>query len=202
MVGERAKLLEREIGKCKRCHIEFPQCNWTKPSGMQRGSYLARVMIIGLEPGNTEVESGVAFSGRAGRTLRSWFESIGLSESFISNDMYLTSLLKCSSGGQVKDKMIGNCRKFLAEQVKIIRPKVVIPLGSVCIKVLLGLRGDLRTIVGNVYKEHGLAKLFPGDPDFVPLPHPSPRSSWHSKRRDLLLSALQLLKTSIEKNRK
>jgi len=194
--------LEQQIAECERCIDQFPNITFTKPSSIYRGPYSATMMVIGEEPGASEVENRVAFSGPAGQVLRHWLEQAGFRRDRLADQVYFTSLLKCNTRGKLKDAMIGNCIRFLETQVAIVKPSVIVPLGSLCNRVLLGHKGSLTEIVGNSYSEGDLNKTlfrrFSAEIVFVPLPHPSPISAWYKIHTDLLEKGIQLLKNTME----
>jgi uracil-DNA glycosylase family 4 len=160
--------------------------------------------IIGEEPGKTELGTGEAFSGPAGKRLMEWLKKAGLGDDReeIFQNAYFTSLCKCN----VKEKRhytaaVGRCIPFLYEQFRILSPKIVITLGSKPLNILYNYPGDLNDVVGKIFTEEELigATLFPvfeGDYHIVPLPHPSPLSRWLNDdgNKMLLEKSIEILK--------
>ncbi len=188
--------IQERIKGCELCLRDFPD-RMTKPPPMQRGGHTGGIMVIGLEPGNTETNTGKAFSGPTGKTLRGWLTRIGLDDERIESEVYMTSLLKCNSGGKLHPKMIGNCAPILDDQIALVKPRLVLLLGVWSIQEILGFQGTLKEIVGMAYRESSLNlrlfTRFPEGTSFVPLPHPSPISPWYKQNGDLLDRALGVL---------
>jgi uracil-DNA glycosylase len=101
-----------------------------------------------------------------------WFERAGLSR----GEVYLSALCRCfpgkaKGGGDLAPSraMISNCRPHLLRELELLRPKVVMPVGGLAIKELLGTT-RLSEAVGEAVRRDGIV--------FVPLPHPSGASTW------------------------
>lgn len=148
-----------------------------------------RTMLVGQAPGKTEVHTRRPFSGPAGKRLEVWLASAGLDR----DDLYFSALARCFPGEKPgggdrppSRTMISNCRGHLLREFEILRPEVVIPVGGMAIKELLGIP-RLDEAVGRVHDRDGIA--------YVPLPHPSGASTWtnHPQNRELLENALGVL---------
>ncbi len=123
------------------------------------GSIDAQLMFVGEAPGADEDEQGEPFVGRAGQLLTKIIQATGLSRA----DVYIANILKCrpdtpgQSAGNRKptpDEM-ATCIPYLHEQIDLIRPKVLIALGTTAVEGLLGktlgitkLRGQWQTYRG------------------------------------------------------
>lgn len=94
---------------------------------MGAGSENANVMFIGEAPGKQEDEQGQPFVGAAGKFLNQMLESIGLER----EDVYITNIVKYRPPGN-RDPLDDEKEAFwpyLAKQIEIIRPKVIVTLG-------------------------------------------------------------------------
>lgn len=103
------------------------------------GKYAARVMIIGEAPGREEDEAGVPFVGAAGRYLDRVLAGTGLDRS----DFFITNTVKCRPPRNRTPKSIevGTCTaNYLFEQIELIDPQLVMLLGGVAAKAVLGLK--------------------------------------------------------------
>lgn len=165
-----------------------------------------RVMLVGQAPGKVEASGGRPFAGRAGRTLFSWFAGIGLDEALLRERMYIAAVTRCFPGAHPRgrgDRVPSprereTCAAWLASEIGIIRPRLIIPVGRLAIGALLGPM-PLDRAIG---REHRLAAdsrwTAAGAPPghvVVPLPHPSGASSWiHAPgHRALLRESLRLI---------
>ena len=147
---------------------------------------LSKVILVGQAPGPREGALGRPFAWTAGRTLFRWFEeSTGLAEADFRERVYIAAVARCfpgkaSGGGDRKPDFeeIARCRTYLAGEVGILRPSLVLAVGSLAITEVLGKEAagkKLDALVGRVIRTtwHGVTL------DVVPLPHPSGASPWH-----------------------
>jgi uracil-DNA glycosylase len=159
----------------------------------------ARVMLVGQAPGPREVVDRRPFAWTAGRRLFSWFEqTLGISEDEFRARVYIGAVIRCFPGRDLKnggDRVpdateIANCSAHLDRELRILRPELVIAVGTLASKQLLGI-AELKHAVGRV---HRLARAGHTS-DVVVLPHPSGRSTWTNKRENaaLLERSLKLI---------
>ena len=157
-----------------------------------------RAMLIGQAPGKTEMSGGQPFAGRAGRTLFRWLHDAGLDERTARDWLYISAITRCypgphraGRGDRVPSQAERErCSDWLAEELRIIRPRVIVPVGKLAIERLLGAR-PLDQVVG---REHDVEHEG-GRSVAIALPHPSGASSWiHAPgHRALLERSLVLL---------
>jgi uracil-DNA glycosylase len=143
---------------------------------------LSRVFLLGQAPGPHEAKFGRPFAWTAGKTLFAWMaRSFGASEEQFRERVYMAAVVrafpgKTSGGGDrvPSPAEIEASRGFLAREVEILRPRLVIPVGRLAIEQVLGRGPRLDEVVGRqIHLEyHGVAV------DVVPLPHPSGASTW------------------------
>jgi DNA polymerase len=91
------------------------------------GSPASEVMFVGEGPGFHEDQQGRPFVGPAGRFLDELLGAAG----FRRADVYITNVVKCRPPGN-RDPLPGEieaCRKYLARQIEILRPKLIVTLG-------------------------------------------------------------------------
>lgn len=152
-----------------------------------------RVLLVAQAPGTTEARQGLPFVGPAGRRLEGWFERAGISR----EEIYLSALARCfpgkAKGGGDKAPsraMISNCRPHLLREFELLEPRIVVPVGGLAIRELLGI-GKLVDAVGQTHRRDGIV--------YVPLPHPSGASTWLNapENRERLWRALAALKEAM-----
>lgn len=152
-----------------------------------------RVLLVAQAPGVTEASVGLPFVGPAGRRLEGWFERVGISR----EEIYLSALARCfpgkAKGGGDKAPsraMISNCRPHLLREFELLRPRLVVPVGGLAIKELLGIE-RLADAVGLTHRRDGIV--------YVPLPHPSGASTWLNapENRERLWRSLAVLKETM-----
>jgi DNA polymerase len=123
------------------------------------GNPQADLMFVGEAPGADEDIQGEPFVGRAGQLLTKIIEAIGLRRS----DVYIANVIKCRPPGNrnpAPDE-VATCQPFLFEQIDIIRPKVIVALGTFAAHALLGTDAPISRIRGRVQPFRGGIKLVP-----------------------------------------
>jgi uracil-DNA glycosylase len=157
-----------------------------------------RAMLVGQAPGQTETGGGQPFAGRAGRTLFRWLAAAGLDEATAREWLYISAITRCYPGPHPSGRgdrvptprEREHCGGWLADELRILRPAVLVPVGRLAIDRFLGAR-PLVEVIG---REHDVTHEG-GRSVAIPLPHPSGASSWiHAPgNRALLDRALALL---------
>jgi len=149
------------------------------PRAIYSGGQSARLMIIGQAPGITEKEAGRPFNAGSGARLFQWLACAGIQEHWFRTTQYLTSVTKCYPGRSnsgSSDRVPTRteqalCRPYLDQQINIIDPALVIPVGRLAINLYFPPKQALSNIIGTQKRVHGRW--------VVPLPHPSGASRWH-----------------------
>ena len=95
----------------------------------------ARLMLVGEAPGKNEDLQGEPFVGAAGHLLDELMASIGITR----EDAYIANVLKCRPPGNRDPQQdeIDSCKGYLREQIRMIRPEVVVTLGNFATKLLV-----------------------------------------------------------------
>jgi DNA polymerase len=160
-----AALRERALACVKCAHLASSRKN----VAFGVGSIDAQLMFVGEAPGADEDEQGEPFVGKAGQLLTKIIQATGLSRA----DVYIANILKCrpntpgQSAGNRKptsDEM-ATCIPYLHEQIDLIRPKVIVALGTTAVEGLLG-----KTL--GITKLRGTWKTYRGTP-LMPTYHPA-----------------------------
>ena len=93
------------------------------------GSFHSRLMMIGEAPGEQEDLQGIPFVGRAGQLLDRYLYAVDIKR----EDVYIANILKCRPPHN-RDPLPAEedaCIGFLREQVRLIRPRVIVCLGRI-----------------------------------------------------------------------
>ena len=144
-----------EIGDCVRCKLH--------KMGRRQivfgvGNPEADLMFVGEAPGADEDIQGIPFVGRAGQLLTKIIEAIDLKR----EDVYIANVIKCRPPGNRNPEQdeVETCEPFLFRQVDIIKPKVIVALGTFAARTLLRTLDPISRLRGRVYDYRG-AKLIP-----------------------------------------
>jgi uracil-DNA glycosylase family 4 len=154
-----------------------------------------RAMLVGQAPGVREGEERRPWRGRAGQTLRRWLE---LEEEAFYATFYCAAITRCYPGRNLSGRgdrapsreEIELCRFWREWEMRLLRPPLVVPVGGLAIRELLG-PVPVTEAVGRRYPfAEGIA---------VPLPHPSGVSGWLNEpaNRDRLGRALGVLREEL-----
>jgi uracil-DNA glycosylase family 4 len=185
------------IDRCTSC-AEFTR-GFLKPRPLVRGGK-SKLVIIGQDPGSTELTSGRAFSGQSGSRLDEWLMKCGLDRARV----YLTAALKCPVPDPKHQKrMLVRCRHFLDAQLAALRPRVVITLGKVAFDEMAVDETPFSEAICRFYdtrQENLLVGRRPFDYLLVPWPHPSGRNRWLNEpsNRSLLENTFRRVKSVLE----
>ena len=140
--------LERAVRNCRACELHATRRN----AVFGEGPVPARLMIIGEAPGRTEDETGRPFVGRSGKLLSRLLEGAGIKR----EQVFITSVLKCFPPDGIKESYIDNCRPFLDEQLRQVKPSLVVLLGRTSVKAVLGLKNGMSSIHGRTFEKDGV----------------------------------------------
>jgi uracil-DNA glycosylase len=118
------------------------------------GNPNARLFLVGEGPGATEDAQGRPFVGQAGTLLNGILEAIEVPR----DSVYITNIIKCRPPQNRKPlpDEIAACIPYLHRQLEIIRPKVILALGSTAAEALLGVRKSLGDLRGKVHTYNGI----------------------------------------------
>jgi uracil-DNA glycosylase len=155
-----------------------------------------RAYMYGQAPGVVEGEEHRPWRGRAGKTLRRWLE---LEEEEFYATFYCASVTRCYPGRAPSGRGDRTptpreqelCAFWREWELEILRPQLIVPVGGLAIKRLLGLSG-LASSIGRRYELDGAT--------VVPLPHPSGASGWLNApdNRELTARAAAIVRDELE----
>ena len=146
--------IRTDIGDCKRCRL----CERRTNIVFGDGNGKAELVFIGEGPGHDEDVQGLPFVGRAGKLLTQMIEAMGLQR----RDVYICNVVKCrppENRAPEKDE-IAICSPFLLRQLDVIQPKVIVCLGAVALKALLGAERGITHLRGQWLEYRG-TRLMP-----------------------------------------
>jgi uracil-DNA glycosylase family 4 len=149
-------LLRAHIGDCTRCKLH---ALGRRQVVFGVGSPTAQLMFVGEAPGADEDLKGEPFVGRAGQLLTKIIEAIGLTRA----DVYIANVIKCRPPGNRNPEPdeVATCEPFLFEQIDVIRPRVIVALGSFAAHALLKTDAPISRLRGRVHDFRGGSKLIP-----------------------------------------
>jgi DNA polymerase len=147
--NQKLEALAGHIRGCTLCPLHESRTNAVPGDGKPA----ARVMIIGEAPGRDEDLSGHPFVGAAGKFLSQVLEGTG----FTRDDFFITNTVKCRPPKNRTPRRleVDTCTSnFLLEQIALLNPKLIMLLGSVAAKKLLGVQ-SVTEARGRVIEHEG-----------------------------------------------
>ena len=182
--------LAARMKRCRKCGL---------PNGVSAvfGQFDSpRWVLVGQAPGKKEVALGRPFAGAAGRRLFEWLAEAGFEEEQFRSFCYVTAMMKCFPGsgerGDLKPsrQQVANCAPWLEQELALVSPDVLIPVGQLSIERFLG-KAKLEHLIGRRFRRVIAGRRV----TLIPLPHPSGASAWTNApaNRVLLQRALRLL---------
>ena len=170
--------LDRHVTRLIRCR----RCPRMKSTPVSGGAVLSEVMLIGQAPGPREPTLKRPFAHTAGQTLFRWFEQFcGMNEAAVRSTIYFAAVCRCfpgkSPGGTDRvpaPDEIRNCSSWMNDEIEILKPRLIIPVGRLAISQVLQCI-KLEDVIGRQFQACRAEYSF----DLIPLPHPSGASPWH-----------------------
>ena len=164
---ESLDVLNYQIRACERCSLSVTR----KHALTGEGNINARIMIIALSPGVKEDAKNQMFIGPSGQVFNKLLYAAGIDRNLI----FMTNLVKCMLPKNRKPSLeeIESCSIFLNDEILLIQPEVLVPLGYYATRtVLLKYHADPSAAEMSFTKINGKLLLLEGRKIF-PLPHPA-----------------------------
>jgi len=137
-----------EVSSCRKCGL----CHKRKRTAFARGSVGAQVMFVGEAPGLEDDAQGKPFVGRAGALLDKMIAAMQLDSAYICN------VMKCRppDNRRPEPSEIDRCLPYLHEQIAMVRPAVIVVLGSVAAGAVLDTADGVEQLRGGwrLYRGH------------------------------------------------
>ncbi len=155
------RMIREDIGDCTRCALHTGRNKIV----FADGSPNARLMFIGEGPGADEDAQGLPFVGRAGQLLNNMIAAMGLKR----EEVYIANVVKCRPPGNrtPEPEEANTCSPFLFGQIDVVRPEVIVALGSTAATYLLGQRQPLAGLRGRVHAFRGSKLIVTYHPAFL-----------------------------------
>ncbi|MBN2412844.1 uracil-DNA glycosylase [candidate division KSB1 bacterium] len=159
--------LNKGLKTCGTCQLSLTRNNVL----IGEGSLDTRLLLVALSPGKEEDAHNRMFIGPSGQVLDKLFKTTGIRR----DSVYITNLIKCILPKNRRPKMeeIESCSRFLFDEIAIIRPQIIVPLGYYATRTILTkyhadpppARRDYSPLYGKL--------LFADNQAIFPLPHPA-----------------------------
>ncbi len=180
------KLLEELRIKAERC-TKCPLSATRKKVVFGEGGVRLRVMMIGEAPGREEDAQGKPFVGRAGKLLDEILHNLGVGR----ENIYITNVVKCRPPGNRPPRRseVEACEEYLLGQFSAIKPRLVMLLGGIALKAILGEHYSITYIRGRHIVKEGVV--------FLPTLHPA-SALYNPKNRELIEEDIRKFKALLD----
>ena len=147
--------LEQVMLACRACPLYQSRQHVVCGNGYRQ----ARLMFIGEGPGQEEDRQGLAFVGRAGEMLGNMITAMGFDRAAQNAErgVYIANIIKCRPPGNRNplEEEAQACLPFLQRQIELVQPEVIVLLGGVALKHLMGMIG-ITKLRGNWLEYRGI----------------------------------------------
>ena len=170
--------LSESLNDCRKCRLCENRSNIVPGEGNPN----AQLMFIGEGPGQVEDEEGLAFVGPAGQLLTKMLAAISLPR----DRVYICNVVKCRppQNRVPTEEEAAACKLHLRNQVALVRPKVIVLLGSTAAKNTIGPEARITRDRGRWFNSKGTWML--------PTYHPSALLRDPAKKREAWEDMLSL----------
>mgnify|MGYP001150239943 CR=1 FL=1 len=175
--------LEKSLENCNKCKLCSNRTNIVFGTGNKESD----IMFIGEGPGADEDLQGEPFVGKAGKLMNMAFDTLGIDR----KQVYIANIVKCRPPGNrnpEQDEVIA-CLDYLRNQVVLVKPKIIVLLGSIALKNILGQEYGITASRGKWIEKRGIW--------YMPTWHPAALLRDETKKIDFIND----LKLVIEKER-
>lgn len=179
--------LEKVMIDCKKCKLCIGRTNIVFGTGNKE----ADLMFIGEGPGADEDKEGIPFVGKAGKLMNMAFEGIGIGR----EKVYIANIVKCRppNNRNPEQDEAEACIDYLRNQVMLVKPKVIVLLGSVALKNILGKDYGITASRGNWIQRKGIL--------YMPTWHPAALLRDENKKVEFWKDLKQVRAKILEINR-
>ena len=172
--------LEEVVKQCRKCRL----CETRKNVVFGVGNRDADIMFIGEGPGADEDAQGEPFVGKAGKLMNMAFDMLGIKR----EEVYIANIVKCRppNNRNPQDDEAENCLDYLRNQVILVKPKIIVLLGSVALKNVLGKEYGITASRGKWLERKGIL--------YMPTWHPAALLRDENKKIDFIKDLKQVIK--------
>jgi DNA polymerase len=142
--------IARVVAGCTRCPLYASATNPVPGTGNPDADF----MIVGEAPGANEDAQGVPFVGQAGQLLTKIIEAINLRR----DDVFIANVLKHRPPGNRNPlpEEVTACSPYLIRQIELVRPKVILALGTFAAQTLLETKLTIGKLRGQIHRYYGV----------------------------------------------
>lgn len=179
--------LREAVASCQACGL----CQGRTQTVFGTGDEQAEWMIVGEAPGENEDLQGEPFVGAAGQLLDNMLKAVGRSRAGSGAEgAFITNVLKCRppANRNPQPDEVAQCEPFLARQVALVKPKVIVAMGRFAVQALLKSSEPIGRLRGQVHRYEGVPVIVTYHPAYLLRTPTDKGKAW----ADLCLAMAQL----------
>lgn len=145
--------LREAIQGCKKCPLWKTRTNFVFGEGNPK----AKLVVIGEAPGADEDEQGKPFVGRAGKLLTEILKAVD----FTREEVFICNILKSRppNNRNPLPEEIEACEPYLFKQLELIKPKLILCVGTFAAQTLLRSKEPLGKMRGKFHEYQGIPTM-------------------------------------------
>jgi DNA polymerase len=165
--------LKATVAACTACGLRKTCTRTVFGVGDEHADWL----LVGEAPGAEEDARGEPFVGQAGRLLDAMLAGIGLKR---GEDVYIANVLKCRPPGNRNPEHaeVARCAPFLARQVELIRPRLILAMGRFACQSLLDTDASIASLRGRLHRYQGVPLVVTYHPAYLLRNLPDKAKAW------------------------
>jgi DNA polymerase len=179
--------LRDTVASCRACGLCEGRTNTVFGTGDEQTDW----MVVGEAPGENEDLQGEPFVGAAGQLLDNMLKAVGRSRhGHGAEGAYITNVLKCRppANRNPQPVEVAQCEPYLARQVALVKPKVIVAMGRFAVQALLKTNEPIGRLRGQVHHYQGLPVIVTYHPAYLLRSPTDKGKAW----ADLCLAMAQL----------
>ncbi len=165
--------LKATAAACTACGLRKTCTQTVFGVGDERADWL----LVGEAPGAEEDARGEPFVGQAGKLLDAMLAGIDLKR---GEDVYIANVLKCRPPGNRNPEPaeVARCSPFLARQVELIRPRLILAMGRFACQTLLDTDASIASLRGRLHRYQGVPLIVTYHPAYLLRSLPDKAKAW------------------------
>ena len=165
--------LKADVAQCTACPLHEKRTNTVFGVGDEQADW----MFVGEGPGAEEDAKGEPFVGQAGRLLDNMLAAAGMKR---GENVYIANVVKCRPPGNRNPEPgeMHRCEPYLARQIMLIRPKLIIAMGRVAASHLLDTTASIASLRGRVHNYQGTPLIVTYHPAYLLRNLPDKAKAW------------------------
>ena len=179
--------LRDTVAGCQACGL----CQGRTQTVFGVGDTAAEWMVVGEAPGEQEDLQGEPFVGPSGQLLDNMLKAIGLNRHAHASGeganggsalrgVYIANVVKCRPPGNRNPHPdeVAKCDPYLARQVALVRPKIILAMGRFAVQSLLQTTEPIGKLRGQVHRYHGVPVIVTYHPAYLLRNLPEKAKAW------------------------